>query len=285
MHPASDRTSLPNLVVIGGAKTGSTSLHYYLGRHPDVFMSRAKEVRFFSDHFDKGPGWYREHFRDAGAFAIRGETSPQYTAFPHVPGVPERMHGLIPDAKLIYIVRDPLARMWSHFAFVTPVSDSEEFRRALTPLETNPFVAGSRQCWQLEHYLPYFPLEQILVLTTEELRRDRRTTLARVFRFLGVEETFYSGDCEVELNVSTVAPREHSVPSKLVGRIADLHLGRWIPTRIGVPMRNRGLRLFSKPPSQALLDAVLEDRLREIFSRDANRFRQITGLQFEHWSV
>jgi hypothetical protein len=285
MHPASDPTSLPNLVVIGGAKTGSTSLHHYLGRHPDVFMARGKEVRFFSDHFEKGAGWYRSHFRDAGAFAIRGETSPQYTAFPQVGGVPERMHGLIPDAKLIYIVRDPLARMWSHFAFVTPVSDPEEFRRALTPLETNPFVAGSRQGWQLEQYLRYFPLEKILILSNEELRRDRRATLARVFRFLGVDETFYSGDCELELNVSTAVPREHSALSKLVARVADLNLGRWIPTRIGVPIRNRGLRLLSKPPSRPLLDAGLEDRLREIFSRDAKRLRQLTGLPFEHWSV
>ena len=119
-------------------KTGSTSLHHYLGRHPDVFMSREKEVRFFSDHFEKGDGWYRDHFRDGGAFTIRGETSPQYSAFPQFSGVPQRMHGLIPDAKLIYIVRDPLPRLWSHFAFVTPVSDPEEFRRALTPLDYEP---------------------------------------------------------------------------------------------------------------------------------------------------
>jgi hypothetical protein len=195
------------------------------------------------------------------------------------------MHGLIPGAKLIYIVRDPLARMWSHFAFVTPVSDPEEFRRALTPLDTNPFVAASRQCWQLEQYLPYFPLENILILTNEELRSERRATLAQVFRFLGVEETFYSGDCEVELNVSTAVPREHSAFSRLVATVAELHLGRWIPARIGVPLRNRGLRLFSKPPSGPFLDAGLEERLREIFSKDANRLRQITGLLFEHWSV
>ena len=285
MRAASDSTSLPNLVVIGGAKTGSTSLHYYLGRHPDVFMSPGKEVRFFSDHFDKGAGWYRSHFQDAASYAIRGETSPQYTAFPQVTGVPERMHSLIPDARLIYIVRDPLARMWSHFAFVTPVSDPQEFRRALTPLDTNPFVAGSRQCWQLEQYLPYFPLERILILTNEELRRDRRATLARVFRFLEVEDSFYSGDCEVELNVSTVAPREHTALSKLVARVADLHLGNWIPTRIGVPLRTRGLRVFSKPPSRPLLDAGLEQRLQEIFARDTTRLRQLTGLALEDWSV
>ena len=106
-----------------------------------------------------------------------------------------------------------------------------------------------------------------------------------MFRFLGVEETFYSADCEVELNVSTVVPREHTALSKLVAAVADLHLGRWIPARIGVPIRNGSLRLFSKQPSGPLLDAGLEERLREIFSKDANRLRQITGLPFDHWSV
>jgi len=285
MHRISDRTSLPNLVVIGGAKTGSTSLHYYLGRHPEIFMSDKKEVRFFSDHFKKGAGWYRSHFRGAGHFAVRGETSPQYTAFPEVTGAAERMHALIPDAKLIYIVRDPLPRMLSHFVFVTPVSDLKELNRALTPLETNPFVAGSRQCWQLEQYLPYYPLEKVLVLTSEEMRLNRRGTLAKAFRFLGVEDTFYSPDCDVELNVSTLDYREHSAISRLIARVADLHLGWWIPARFGVPLRNAALRLFSRPASQPLLDAALEDRLRETFSEDANRLRRLTGLRLEHWSV
>jgi hypothetical protein len=285
MHQGRDRKSLPNLVVIGGAKTGSTSLHYYLGRHPNVFMSHEKEVRFFSDHFGKGAGWYRSHFRAAGPFAIRGETTPKYTDFPRVTGVPQRMHSLIPGAKLIYIVRDPLARMLSHFSFVTPVSDLEEFNRALTPLETNPFVAGSRQCWQLEQYLPFYPLERILILTNEEMRNDRRSTLARVFRFLGVEDSFYSPDCDVELNVSTGACREHSAPSKLIGRVADLHLGGWIPTRFGGPMRNFALRLFSRPASRPLLEAALEGQLREVFARDANRLRRLTGLPLKDWSV
>src|SRR5580698_6079221 len=98
MHQFTDRKSLPNLVVIGGAKTGSTSLHYYLGRHPQVFMSHQKEIRFFSDHFQKGVDWYRSHFRATSHFDIRGETSPKYTDFPRVTGVPQRMHSLIPAA-------------------------------------------------------------------------------------------------------------------------------------------------------------------------------------------
>ncbi len=285
MSQTSDSAGLPNLIVIGGSKTGTTSLHYYLNRHPQIFMSREKEVRFFSDHFKKNVGWYRSHFEQAGDVLVRGETSPQYTAFPQVSGVPQRMHALLPEAKLIYIVRDPLARMMSHFAFVTPVSDSQEFARALAPLETNPFVAASRQCWQLEQYLRHYALDRILILTSEELRLDRRGTLARAFRFLGIDDTFYSSDCDVELNVSARECREHTPASKFIGRVVDLHPVRWIPLRFGVPMRDAALRMFSRSVSQPMVGADLKDRLQELFLEDTNRLRRLTGLRFEHWSV
>src|SRR5688572_16712902 len=104
-HPPVDARSLPNLVVIGGAKTGTTSLHAYLALHPEIFMSRVKEIRFFTHHYEEGAAWYAAHFRKGCDHAVRGEASPQYTAHPRLAGVPERMHTLIPDAKLIYVVR------------------------------------------------------------------------------------------------------------------------------------------------------------------------------------
>lgn len=285
MRHTSQFRELPNLVVIGGAKTGSTSLHHYLGLHPQIFMSREKEVRFFSDHFQKGEAWYRRHFLGACQVPVRGESSPEYTNYPLVPGVPERMHALIPDAKLIYIVRDPLRRMLSHFIFVTPVADFKEFSRALNPIDTNAFVAGSRQCWQLEQFLPYYPLDRILILSSEELLKDRFGSLAKVFRFLGVDDRFQHPDFLVELNVSSAGRREHTRLSEAMARLADFRPGRWIPVRFGLPLRTAALRMFAAPASRELLDAALESKLQSIFAADAQRLRRLTGLKFEDWSV
>src|SRR3954454_1582153 len=111
---------LPNLIVIGAAKAGTTSLHHYLDLHPQIAMSRWKELDFFSKEFDRdGLRWYESQFADA---PVRGESSPSYTRHPENPGAAARMASVVPDAKLIYIVRDPVDRY---------VSSSRSTRHAL----------------------------------------------------------------------------------------------------------------------------------------------------------
>src|SRR5919106_4193832 len=99
--------ALPTFVIIGAQKCGTTALHSYLSRHPEVSMSRPKELDFFVEgaNWEKGVDWYRSRFD--GAAKARGESSPNYTAHPMLAGVPERMAELVPDAKLIFMVRDP----------------------------------------------------------------------------------------------------------------------------------------------------------------------------------
>lgn len=280
-----DRARLPNLVVIGAAKAGTTSLHYYLGLHPQIFMSRAKELRFFTDDHRHDVAWYREQFRAGRDRPVRGETSPQYTSFPRYRGVPARMHALLPDAKLIYVVRDPFARLYSHFVFTTPDDRVADLDGALEPLETNQYVAESRQCWQLEQYLPYYPLARILVVGAEELRHSRAATLARIFAFLDVDASFRSREFEAELNTTEVARRHRGALARIVHAAAGLRPARFVPPSIGLPVRNAALRLFSRPVARPRMDPAREARLRELFADDARRLRRLTGLRLAEWSV
>src|SRR5213078_3047078 len=107
--------ALPNLVVIGAQKCGTSGLHYYLSLHPEVSMSRPKELNYFIEerNWPRGVDWYRRHFDPRAR--VRGESSPNYTAYPQHEGVPKRMHSLLPDARLIYLVRDPLERIAAHW--------------------------------------------------------------------------------------------------------------------------------------------------------------------------
>lgn len=100
----------PNLVVIGAAKCGTTSLHEYLNAHPQIAMSREKELDFFvaEKNWSRGLDWYEAQFEDA---PIRGESSVSYAAFPEYQGVPERIVRALPDARVIYLVRDPVERV------------------------------------------------------------------------------------------------------------------------------------------------------------------------------
>jgi hypothetical protein len=97
---------LPNLIVIGAQKSGTSSFYHYLTFHPEIFMSSHKELNFFCKEltWEKGMRWYKSHFQDKTR-KIRGEVSPTYTQYPLYKGVPERMHSILPDAKLIYLIK------------------------------------------------------------------------------------------------------------------------------------------------------------------------------------
>ena len=130
--------ALPNLIIIGGLKCGTTSIHHYLGLHPEIHMSKPKELNFFVEelNWDLGLDWYRGRFDDR--FAVRGESSPHYTNLPYFEGVPERIHEHIPDAKLIYMVRDPISRILSHWATPSaPATRPGRWRRP-SPAPTRP---------------------------------------------------------------------------------------------------------------------------------------------------
>ena len=126
---------LPNFIVIGAMKSGTTSLFHYLQAHPQVFMSPLKEVEFFVEekNWRRGMDWYRAQFAGAspGALAI-GEASTAYTKYPEYPGVPERIASSLPDARLIYILRDPIERIRSHYQHrVLSGAEREPLERAV----------------------------------------------------------------------------------------------------------------------------------------------------------
>ena len=155
------RGALPNLVVIGAQKCGTSGLHYQLGLHPEIWMSRPKELNFFIEerNWSRGEDWYRAYF-DARA-RVRGESSPNYTAYPQHLGVPERMHSVIPDAKLIYVVRDPLERIAAHWVHnYAKRREKGDLRATLTHANTS-YVVRSQYHMQLQQFLAHYPLEQI----------------------------------------------------------------------------------------------------------------------------
>ena len=192
---------LPNLIVIGAAKCGTTSLHEYLDEHPQIAMSREKELHFFVDrkNWNRGLAWYEAQF-DASA-PVRGESSPGYSAYPLYEGVAERMAATIPEAKLVYLVRDPVERVVSHYTHRTvnwPEMGTLEEALA-DPHVREWLVTPSRYWLQLEQYLEHFQPEQILVVDSDELR----ASLPRIFELAGVDPSFRSPGFERAHNAGT----------------------------------------------------------------------------------
>ncbi len=191
--------ALPNLIIIGGLKCGTTSLHHYLNLHPEIAMSRPKELNFFVSELNwpLGRDWYAGHFDPSAR--IRGESSPHYTNRPSFNGVPGRMRELLgSDVRLVYVVRDPIDRMLSHY--LHNVGGGYEDRSLVDALSDpeSSYVVRSRYFFQVEPYLEEFGADRVQIVGREELKADRPGTMRRSFEFLGVDPNFTSEQFERE---------------------------------------------------------------------------------------
>jgi hypothetical protein len=181
-----DRDLLPTFIVIGAMKSGTSSLSNYLRQHPQVFVTRPKEPNYFSRDFERGVDWYQSHFARAGSATERGEASTTYTYMPAFEGVASRIHDLVPDVKLVYLVRNPIERLRSHYSYnVVGGWEREPFVDAVH--EGSHYVDCSRYAYQLVPYLELFSRDQLLVITSRELRMHRAETVQRVCKFIGVD--------------------------------------------------------------------------------------------------
>jgi Sulfotransferase domain len=274
--------ALPNLVVIGAQKCGTSGLHYQLGLHPQVWMSRPKELNFFIEerNWPRGEDWYRNCF-DARA-TVRGESSPNYTAYPQHLGVPERMRSLVPDAKLFYVVRDPLERIAAHWVH-NYAKRRERGDLAATLTHANAsYVVRSQYHMQLQRFLAHYPFEQILVLEQEELRSAPVETLRRVFEFIGVDPGFSHPHFGAQRHETSRKTRASRLAVRLE-RLSRGRPGRVVPKNLWLAIDKKlgRRRPIDRPDVRAALGPDVVQVLRE----DAERLRELTGRQFAHWSI
>jgi hypothetical protein len=275
---------LPNLIVIGAARSGTTSLHLYLREHPQIFMAQGKELNFFllEKNWQRGLEWY-EHQFPAGSALVYGESSVRYSAYPEYAGVPERLAAVVPEAKLVYLVRDPVDRLASQYAYLWREGvELRPARKAVLAASPNRYLDRSRYAMQLERYRVYYPDVRILVVDQDDLRHRRQPTLARVFRFLGVDESFTSPAFETVHNARAVgAPSVAESRTLRVGAHVAKPVARVVMR--GTPRRIRAR--LAPPLADPLLDAATTERLVEVLRPDTERLRALTGLTFPSWKT
>jgi Sulfotransferase domain len=277
---------LPNLIVIGGQKCGTTSLHNYLAAHPQIAMSAEKELDFFTSWGRRrGLEWYEQHFtRDA---RVRGESSPSYTAWPHILGVPEAIHEALGHVRLIYLVRDPVDRIVSEYLHAVGHGQERRslLRVAAAPgFDESPYVAKSRYAMQLERYLDLFDASQLLVLTQEELSDQRLPTLRRVFRFLDVDESFVSPRFARRYNKARDWRAGAAVAQRARSALGEDRFQR-VTGRVPRSAMRAGERALRRPIQSPELPDELRARLVSLLAGDTARLAELTGLDLGHWST
>jgi hypothetical protein len=184
----------PNLFIIGAMKSGTTSLHNYLGAHSDIFMCEPKEPGYFVEELtlSRGLQWYLSLFAGAKEERILGESSTHYAKLPVYKGVPDRIARFNEEARFIYVMRDPVQRVISHYWHnVRNLRWEAERRDMLTAVKRDPqYQAFSDYAIQLEPYFRLFGRERIHVMTFESLAAEPRSTVRAVFRWLDVDDGY-----------------------------------------------------------------------------------------------
>jgi hypothetical protein len=275
------RGALPNLVVIGAQKCGTSGLHYILDAHPEISMSSPKELNFFIEerNWTHGIEWYREHFDPEAA--VRGESSPNYTTYPHHLGIPQRMHETIPDAKLIFLVRDPLDRIAAHWVHnYAKRRERGDLRETLLHPNTT-YVLRSKYHWQLRQFLNRYTLSQVLVVDQEDLRHKRTETLREIFTFLGVDADFDHPSFHRERHRTTRKRRATALGVK-VQPLRQTAVGSRLPKAFWNAL---DVGVLGRPIPKPDVRGALGPEVIEVLHEDADRLRELTGRPFERWSV
>lgn len=204
---------LPEFIIIGTARSGTTSLYNYLVEHPNVSPALMKEVHYFDCNYAKGPAWYRAQFHSTPykcyietlykRDTITGEASPYYMFHPNVP---QRVAHLLPQVKLIALLRNPVERAFSHYCWEVAwgneklsLDEAIEHEAARIKIGEEKLVKGwsfnhrhfsylSRGVYadQLERWFNYFPREQFLLIKSEDMYRDPAAIFKKTLEFLDI---------------------------------------------------------------------------------------------------
>jgi hypothetical protein len=196
---------LPDFLVLGAQKAGTTALYAYLRWHPAITGPSWKEVSFFDRHWWRGESWYRGQFPLRSGGRLVGEASPSYLFHPLAP---RRAYALVPDARLVAVLRNPVDRAYSHYQHEVALgreqlsfeaalaAEEERMRGEVARLVADPrafsrawwshtYVARGLYAEQLERWLAVFPREQLLAIRSEDLGEQPEKIYGEILAFLG----------------------------------------------------------------------------------------------------
>jgi len=275
---------LPTFLLIGSMKSGTTSLWGYLHDHPEVFVPEEKEPDFFvaGIAWERGLDWYESLFDGAEHAKARGEASTNYTKAHRFRGVPERIASILPDVKLIYVMRNPIERMISHYLHLRATAQENlPIERAF--VEHRTYLETSRYAFQLGGYLERFPRERLLLMTAEELRDDPIESRTRVYSFLGVDTAPASDEAALALHASAKKPIR-SLTASRAERTATFDFVRRLSP---LPVKRLYNRLSTKrlTVKDVSISDALRARLTEELRPEIEALRALMGDGFDGWGL
>lgn len=303
MNKTITENKLLDFTVIGAQKAGTSALFQYLRKHPQVHVPLGKEIPFFSqdDRYERGYGAFvKEFFSGAPAENLWGTVSPQYMSDPLAP---ERIHEMMPEMKLIAILRNPIHRALSHYKMVVRRGNEDRsFEQAVDELASEEAARRARevrprgnnaQCYLawgeyariLDLYRSLFPEEQILAVFSEDLERTPRETYRSILRFLEVSPDFVPDDLGRRYHQGGTGTRVRAIENDLRKSRLLRRLWRMIPGRqrmyyLRAYVRFNHWNTIAEPPSSStdIAPRTLA-KLVEYYRPEVERLRSLTGRE------
>jgi len=196
---------LPNFLVIGAPRSGTSWIHDNLRRHPQVFLPKTKELHYFDRDYERGIDYYEAQFVDwAGQHSV-GEVTPGYLSGVFFPdrNIPQLIRSHLPNVKLVAVLRNPVERAYSHY-WHNVAQDARNLDLTFEQkLQQRPQIL--REGFYFEHlsrYLSLFPRRQMLLLLYDDLEKDPSGFLRQIYEFLGIDAHFQSGIESVRRNAA-----------------------------------------------------------------------------------
>jgi sulfotransferase family protein len=275
---------LPNFLIIGLPKAGTTSLASYLSVHPEAFMSEEKELHFF-DGKKRDEGWYRAQFARAGDAKAVGEATPTYILNRRAM---ERMAAMLPDAKLIVMLRNPVDRAYSHYWWNRAIDERRDFaaavreeirgarsdRPATDPIMYRSYTGGGRYLELLTRVCELYPRERLLPVVLEDMSRDPRSAHAAVCGFLSIDPVI------APPHLGEVMNPAYRVRSE---RLRKMMLAARAWKRLPFGLADRIDRLNRAPLAYAPMDPALRDELVAWFAPANRALAEWLGRDLSAW--
>ncbi len=275
--------TLPNFLVIGTQKAGTSWLDRQLRYHPGIYLpTKRKEIHFFDQYYHRGVDWYQDFFPSpkhlSAKYQAIGEITPKYIFDPDVPG---RIHEHIPDCKLISILRNPVERAYSHYG--DRVRNNAEKRDFNSVLNKYPNIfARGLYSEQLERYLRYFPRENMLVLIFERLISNPKHALHQIAEFLCVDASMFNNDLASQ-RVNPFSqprfPRARAMARNAQAFCRDNNLDWIVNTSKVIGIR----RLFGNLGPLPLLDTDTRTSLIAKYESDIASLEELLGEDLSTW--
>lgn len=275
---------LPNFLIIGAEKGGTTWLYEKLRRHSEVYMPRVKELYFFNNEgsSDKTQEWYEKHFEPAPAV---GEATPAYMFDREAP---RRIAEVVPDVKLIACLRYPTDRAYSHYWMDRGIGEIDCPFEEVVYERIDPYIGNGLYGEQLDRYLSYFDRDQLLILISEEVFAEPSASLNKICSFLGVDDTFYQDQEWIESRENRAAQSR----SKLALEVMAI-IGNWMRHTEGArqildALKATGLTDLIKdanrrPREKPKMDPEVRADLDKYYASTVGSIEDLLGREIETW--